>query len=81
MKLSVGDAGELLAKTKINNDTIELRIYTSSDALLTSVIDTLPYLLRRLESQGLTVEHHSCQRGKIPKTMKDMPYQLFEALA
>ncbi len=81
MKLSVGDIGEMLAKTKINDDTIELRIYTSSDALLISVMDALPYLLLRLESQGLTVEHHSCQRGKIPETMKDMPYHLFEALA
>ncbi len=81
MKLSVGETGDMLAKTKITDDTIELRIYTSSDALLTSVVDLLPYLIRRLESQGLTVEHHSCQRGKIPKTMKDMPYHLFEALA
>ncbi|MDO6476593.1 hypothetical protein Q4520_14260 [Alteromonas sp. 1_MG-2023] len=80
MKLSAGGDGELLAKTKIDKDVIHINVYTSTDALLIKVMDTMPWLLKRLKGLGLEVEQHSCQRGKIPPSLKDTPYQLFETL-
>lgn len=81
MKLDIGDVGQLLAKSRINGDVIELNLYTSTDALLTQVSDTLPYLLRRFSALGLTVESSSVQRGKIPQQLQDRPYHIFEAMA
>ncbi|MEC7692693.1 MAG: hypothetical protein VYE47_18000 [Pseudomonadota bacterium] len=80
MKLSAGEYGELLAKTKIDKDVIHINVYTSTDTLLIKVMDTMPWLLKRLKGLGLEVEQHSCQRGKIPPSLKDTPYQLFETL-
>ena len=80
MKLDIGSLGELLAKTRIHGDDIQLNIYASTEPLLVKVFDTLPYLLRRLQSLGVNVEHHSCQRGKLQGSLKEAPYQLFEAL-
>ncbi|WP_218310345.1 flagellar hook-length control protein FliK [Alteromonas antoniana] len=81
MKLDVGDFGELLAKSRIDGDVIELDLYTSTDALLQRVADTLPLLKRRLTALGLEVAQSSFQRGKIPSTLQDRPYHIFETQA
>ena len=78
MKLVVGDVGELLAKSKIRDEVIDLNLYTSNEQLLRRVMDTLPYLTRRLQSLGLVVEEAHCQRGKIPEHLSDRPYHIFE---
>ncbi|MCU7554883.1 flagellar hook-length control protein FliK [Alteromonas sp. ASW11-19] len=81
MKLDIGNQGELLAKSRIDNESITLDLYTSTDTLLVSVLDTLPYLKRRLTELGLEVAGASCQRGKIPATLNERPYHIFETQA
>ncbi|WP_414830029.1 hypothetical protein [Alteromonas sp. H39] len=81
MKLDVGDIGELLAKSRIEGDVIELDLYTSTDVLLQRVADTLPLLKRRLTALGLEIAQSSYQRGKIPSSLNDRPYHIFETQA
>ena len=78
MKLDIGDSGQVLAKSKIDKNTITLDLYASSDEVLKRISDTLPYLKRRLTSLGLTVESTSLQRGHIPETLNSRPHQIFE---
>ncbi|GMM73183.1 hypothetical protein MTsDn5_31360 [Alteromonas gracilis] len=78
MKLDIGDRGQVLAKSKIDKNTITLDLYASSDEVLKRISDTLPYLKRRLTSLGLTVESTSYQRGHIPETLNSRPHQIFE---
>jgi len=78
MKLDIGDSGQVLAKSKIDKNTITLDLYASSDEVLKRISDTLPYLKRRLTSLGLTVESASYQRGHIPETLNSRPHQIFE---
>ncbi|MGK0502732.1 MAG: hypothetical protein ACJARF_001496 [Alteromonadaceae bacterium] len=78
MKLDIGDAGQLLAKSKIDTDTITIDLYTSNETVLTRVADTLPFLERRLADLGLNVEKMSFQRGHIPETLNKRPHQIFE---
>ncbi|WP_137167862.1 flagellar hook-length control protein FliK [Salinimonas lutimaris] len=81
MKLDAGTSGQILAKTKISGPSIELNLYTSTDGLLNTIRDTLPYLLRRLTAHGLEVAGSSVQRGQIPTTLAQHNYHLFETLA
>ena len=81
MRLDAGTSGQILAKTKISGPSIELNLYTSTDGLLNSIRDTLPYLLRRLTAHGLEVASSSVQRGQIPTTLARHNYHLFETLA
>ena len=78
MKLDIGDSGQVLAKSKIDKNTITLDLYASSEEVLKRISDTLPYLKRRLTSLGLTVESTSYQRGHIPETLNSRPHQIFE---
>lgn len=78
MKLDIGDAGQLLAKSKIDTDTITIDLYTSNETVLTRVADTLPFLERRLVDLGLNIEKMSFQRGHIPDTLNKRPHQIFE---
>ena len=78
MKLDIGDSGQVLAKSKIDKNTITLDLYASSDEVLKRISDTLPYLKRRLTSLGLTVDSTSYQRGHIPETLNSRPHQIFE---
>ncbi|AMJ93653.1 hypothetical protein AVL56_04600 [Alteromonas stellipolaris] len=78
MKLDIGDAGQLLAKSKIDTDTITIDLYTSNETVLTRVADTLPFLERRLADLGLNIEKMSFQRGHIPETLNKRPHQIFE---
>ena len=78
MKLDIGDCGQVLAKSKIDKNTITLDLYASSDEVLKRISDTLPYLKRRLTSLGLTVDSTSYQRGHIPETLNSRPHQIFE---
>ena len=78
MKLNIGDSGQVLAKSKIDKNTITLDLYASNDEILRRIGDTLPYLQRRLTSLGLVVEKTSYQRGHIPDTLNSRPHQIFE---
>ncbi len=78
MKLDVGELGQLLAKSKINNNDITLDFYTSNKVLMTKVADTLPYLKRRLTEIGIIVDSTSVQQVAIPASLEQRPHHIFE---
>ncbi|MGS2719877.1 flagellar hook-length control protein FliK [Paraglaciecola aestuariivivens] len=81
MKLSVGEMGELLTKAKLINETVELHFYASNDAVKYQVYNYLPLLRRKLDSLGIEVNKSECQLGKIPDTLQQRPYHVFQAKA
>jgi len=78
MKLDIGDTGQVLAKSKIAQDTITLNLYASNEVILHRIADTLPYLTKRLSSLGLEVTEANYQRGQVPDTLNTRPHQIFE---
>jgi hypothetical protein len=78
MKLSVGELGELLTKAKLRPDHLEIDFYASNDSTKEQVFNFLPLLKKRLESLGIEVAKSQCQLGKIPSTLQQRPYQVFE---
>ncbi|MDT0627717.1 flagellar hook-length control protein FliK [Alteromonas sp. W364] len=79
MKLDVGELGQMLAKTQLQESEIKLQLFTSTEALKIKALDTLPYLQRRLKSLGIELIEKSCQIGKVPKKLQPEHYHLFEA--
>jgi hypothetical protein len=79
MKLDVGELGQILAKTQLQESEIKLQLFTSTEALKIKALDTLPYLQRRLKSLGIELVEKSCQIGKVPKKLQPEHYHLFEA--
>ncbi|AGH43716.1 flagellar hook-length control protein FliK [Paraglaciecola psychrophila] len=81
MKLAVGDLGELLTKAKLRANTLEINFYTSNDTVKIQVMNYLPLLRRKLDSLGIEVSKSQCQLGKIPDTLQQRPYHMFQAKA
>jgi hypothetical protein len=81
MKLSVGELGELLTKAKLRPDHLEIDFYASNESTKEQVFNFLPLLKKRLEGLGIEVAKSQCQLGKIPSTLQQRPYQVFETKA
>lgn len=81
MKLSVGELGELLAKTKVNDELIKVDFYTSNTRLKDTVLEHLPALKKRFDSLGLTMEIGRCELGQIPEHLAHNPYQILQTRA
>ncbi len=81
MKLAVGELGELLTKAKLRPDNLEINFYASNPGVQQQVMNYLPLLKRKLESLGITLAKSQCQLGKIPDSLQDRPYQVFQAKA
>ena len=81
MKLAVGELGELLTKAKLRSDTLEINFYASNEALKIQVMNYLPLLRRKFDSLGIEVSKSHCQLGKIPDTLQQRPYHMFQAKA
>jgi hypothetical protein len=81
MKLGVGELGELLTKAKLRPDHLEVDFYASNDATKIQVLNFMPLLKKRLESLGIEVAKSKCQLGKIPQTLQQRPYHVFETKA
>ena len=81
MLLDIGDYGEALTKCKLNDEDLQLDIYTSSEALKERVLDFLPLLKKRLSGLGLNIVSSQCQLGKIPDSLRPKPYQLLNTQA
>ena len=81
MKLAVGELGELLTKAKLRSDTLEINFYASNDEVKIQVMNYLPLLRRKFESLGIEVSKSQCQLGKIPDTLQQRPYHMFQAKA
>jgi hypothetical protein len=79
MKLDVGELGQMLAKTQLQDKEIKLQLFTSSESLKIKALDALPFLQRRLKSLGIELIEKSCQIGKVPKKLQPEHYHLFEA--
>lgn len=81
MKLSVGEMGELLTKAKLRPDNIDINFYASNDEVKIQVMNYLPLLRRKLDSLGITVNKSECQLGKIPDSLAQRPYHVFQTQA
>lgn len=81
MKLDVGETGQLLSKAKLMGEALEIDFYTSNDATLQLVRNYLPLLKRRLDSLGINVDKAQSQLGKIPDSLQQRPYHIFETKA
>jgi hypothetical protein len=81
MKLAVGEMGELLTKAKLRADTLEINFYASNEEVKIQVMNYLPLLRRKFDSLGIEVSKSQCQLGKIPDTLQQRPYHMFQAKA
>jgi hypothetical protein len=81
MKLAVGELGELLTKAKLRSDTLEINFYASNEDVKIQVMNYLPLLRRKFDSLGIEVSKSQCQLGKIPDTLQQRPYHMFQAKA
>ena len=81
MKLSVGEAGELLTKARLRPDHLELDFYASNEETKDQVLNFLPLFNKRLHGLGIEVAKSQCQLGKIPETLQQRPYHVFETKA
>ena len=81
MKLSVGEHGEMLTKARLTDTQLEIDFYTSKDGLKILILEHLPLLKKRLASLGIELGDTQCQLGKIPDTLKERPYRIFETQA
>lgn len=81
MLLSAGDAGDVLAKCRLQEDELGLDLYTSTDELRIQVLEHLSQLKKRLAKFGLDVVSSQCQLGVIPDSLKPKPYQLLNTQA
>lgn len=78
MKFEIGESGEMLAKTLLIENKIDLQIYTSNEELKIMVLEYLPLLKERLSSLGIDLINKGCQLGKIPKTLDSAHFSVFE---
>jgi len=81
MKFSIGEHGEMLAKTSLQENDIDLQIYTSNEYLRDLVLKKLPFLTERLNQLGINLINKTCQLGKIPATLDTAHYRVFETNA
>lgn len=81
MKLPVGEIGQVLAKAKINGKNLDLDFYTSTPETRDLVFNFIPILKKRFDTLGIDIDKCHCQLGKIPESLQERPYQLFEAKA
>ncbi|WP_158966916.1 flagellar hook-length control protein FliK [Paraglaciecola sp. L3A3] len=78
MKLGIGELGELLTKAKLRPDNLEVNFYASNEAVKIQVMNYLPLLKRKLETLGIEVSKSQCQLGKIPESLQERPYHVFQ---
>jgi hypothetical protein len=81
MKLSVSGLGELLTKARLRTDHLEVDFYASNDETKNQVLNFLPLFNKRLQALGIEVAKSQCQLGKIPDTLQQRPYHVFETKA
>lgn len=81
MKFEIGEKGELLAKTKLKGSQIDLQIYTSNELLKGEVLTHLPLLKTRLANLGIELLNRQCQLGKIPDSLNERHFQVYQTNA
>ncbi|MFC3093049.1 flagellar hook-length control protein FliK [Alteromonas sediminis] len=78
MKLDVGDLGSMLAKTRLQGDTVSIDLYTESQPLIKKIKATLHQLEQRLKNKGININTARVQTGVIPASLADKSIQLLE---
>ncbi len=78
MKLEIGEQGDVLAKVKLINNSLDLHLYASNQNLKNKVMDYLPYLENRFTTLGL-ITKPKCYVGKIPDTLHKNDFQVVQA--
>lgn len=81
MKLGIGEIGELLNKVKLQENQLDLDIYASNEETKILVLNFLPLLKKRFTFLGIDVAKSQCQLGKIPESLQNRPYHIFETQA
>ncbi|MDO6692713.1 flagellar hook-length control protein FliK [Aliiglaciecola sp. 3_MG-2023] len=81
MKMDIGDIGQILTKAKLQQNELELDLYTSNEAVKDLVYNYLPMFKKRLKSLGIEVAKAQCQLGKIPEHLQTRPYHIFQTQA
>ena len=81
MKLSVGEVGEMLTKARLTKDYLEVDFYTSNEKVKVLILEYLPLLKKRFDQLGIEMGKTQCQLGKIPTSLQNKPYGIFEAKA
>jgi hypothetical protein len=69
IKLDVGKYGKVLAKTKLQNNAVDLHLYASDEALKARVLKYLPMLHARLKALGIEVNAQRCDVGNITPSL------------
>ncbi|MCC2614788.1 flagellar hook-length control protein FliK [Aestuariibacter halophilus] len=81
MRLDIGEMGAVLSKARWQQETLALDLYASTTAALERVHQYLPLLKQRFAALGIEMETPTCQLGKIPESLRERPFQIFEAKA
>jgi hypothetical protein len=69
IKLDVGEHGNVLAKTRLQNNAVDLHLYASDEALKERVLKYLPMLHARLKALGIEVNAQRCDVGKVSPSL------------
>ena len=69
IKLDVGKHGKVLAKTRIQNQALNLHLYASDEALKQRVLKYLPILHARLNALGIEVNAQQCDVGNVEPSL------------
>ena len=80
MKFEVGQLGEMLVKSQLQESNIDLQVLTSTQALKERVLDYMPFLQKRLAELEIDLVSKNCQLGKVPNHLNPANYQLFETM-
>ncbi|MBT1450678.1 flagellar hook-length control protein FliK [Glaciecola sp. XM2] len=81
IKLDVGKHGKVLAKTKLQNNIVDLHLYASDEALKQRVEKYLPLLHARLTSLGIDINSQRCDIGKVSETLLKTKLNVMHAYA
>lgn len=69
IKLDVGKYGKVLAKTRLQNNAVDLHLYASDEALKERVLKYLPMLHARLKALGIEVNAQRCDVGNVSPSL------------
>lgn len=78
IKLSVGELGEILTKSKVTEEDINVDFYASNENLKNLIFNYAPLLKKRFDELGLNLSIGRVERGNIPEQLAKNPYQILE---
>lgn len=79
MKLQIGALGDILTKSTLTGQALDVEFFTSNNQLKDLVYNFVPLLKKRFDSLGIEMSMRRCEVGEIPESLETRPYQLFQA--